>query len=449
MPDSSEAWVPKCRVGDLGGSTLGFYGARLNSAGDRLVANGYHGSIHEWDTIRMNEGIITPVVGKSGHTKSVEDLSWDPSGSYLLSCSLDQTVRAHAEWKTGRSWHEIARTQIHGYDLHSLSFVDKYTYVSGSDEKVVRVFSAPRAFAETLENITGQTEDPQLMECRPSGANLPALGLSNKAVFGASEVDSYAAPVTVYGLAQPPFEEQLLTSTLWPELDKLYKSYNISYGHGYEIVCVRANKQGTLIATSSKASKAEHASIRLWDTETRKEICSPLTFHALTVTAMAFSNSGHYLLSAGRDRGFALFDLQQTQWKIKISMKKAHARIIWKCAFSPDDDYFVTASRDKTIKVWRTESGELLHTLEFESSVTALDLSNKWLNGHSYIAVGLESGVLSCSEFGANGMIGTKKSVDERNCHAGAVKAVCWNGRLLASCGVDCSVRIFDLDEFE
>lgn len=75
---------------------------------------------------------------------------------------------------------------------------------------------------------------------RPNAATVPALGLSNKAVNGceydqcctetAAEVSTVTAESGLNGsaktttetvsfstLAQPPFEEQLLTSTLWPE----------------------------------------------------------------------------------------------------------------------------------------------------------------------------------------------------------------------------------------
>lgn len=32
-------------------------------------------------------------------------------------------------------------------------------------------------------------------------------------------------------------------------------------------------------------------------------------------------------------------------------MSKAHARIIWDCCWSPDGRFFVTGSRDKTVRV--------------------------------------------------------------------------------------------------
>jgi elongator complex protein 2 len=84
------------------------------------------------------------------------------------------------------TWHEVARPQIHGYDMSCLAFVNgaSHRFVSGADEKVIRVFDAPRTFVATLAAITGVAAEPELAESRPLGANVPPLGLSNKPVFG-------------------------------------------------------------------------------------------------------------------------------------------------------------------------------------------------------------------------------------------------------------------------
>lgn len=225
-PDTqSESWIVKSRVGEVGGSTLGYYGANFFDSGTKIVANGYHGALHYWQ-VSSTDSACTPFIGSSGHSKEVTQVAWDPTGSFLMSCSLDQTCRVYAPWNRDAksSWHEIARTQIHGYDMRSISFIDKYTTVSASDEKVIRVFEAPRMFAESLQRITGVVETKEVLESRPMGANLPALGLSNKAVFETSkDIGSYAPTVApLNAKPEPPFEEQLLQNTLWPEIDKLY-----------------------------------------------------------------------------------------------------------------------------------------------------------------------------------------------------------------------------------
>ncbi|QQP40205.1 Putative elongator complex protein 2like [Caligus rogercresseyi] len=98
----------------------------------------------------------------------------------------------------------------------------------------------------------------------------------------------------------PPPEETLIQNTLWPEIRKLY-------GHVYEVFRVAASPSGSIVASASKASQKEHASIILWDTSDWS-IKDRLMHHGLTVTAMEFSPCERYFLSGSRDRSWALYE---------------------------------------------------------------------------------------------------------------------------------------------
>ena len=66
---------------------------------------------------------------------------------------------------------------------------------------------------------------PGFQDARPIGATVPPLGLSNKAVSGviAQTTEPQSAITT-----RPPFEGELASMTLWPEVEKVF-------GHGYEV----------------------------------------------------------------------------------------------------------------------------------------------------------------------------------------------------------------------
>jgi elongator complex protein 2 len=51
------------------------------------------------------------------------------------------------------SWHELSRPQVHGYDLLGVTFLDALKFVSIADEKVARVFEAPRSFVNVVEGL--------------------------------------------------------------------------------------------------------------------------------------------------------------------------------------------------------------------------------------------------------------------------------------------------------
>lgn len=57
---------------------------------------------------------------------------------------------------------------------------------------------------------------------------------------------------------------------------------------------------------SFQASKVEHAAILLWSTATWRQL-QALPCHTLTVTQMAFSPDGRFLLAVSRDRTWSLW----------------------------------------------------------------------------------------------------------------------------------------------
>jgi elongator complex protein 2 len=220
------------------------------------------------------------------------------------------------------SWYEIARPQIHGYNMHCIAPIPgnvDHQYASGGEEKIVRVFLAPKPFLSTLSNIAGyDTKDPEDAG-RALRANLAELGLTNKpqmqadaAVptaaglnFMASYVEnpSTAAAAAAAAAASstpevvtetkvevvaadesatPKTEENTIRETLWAEMDKLY-------GHGYELYALDASHNGKFLASTCVAKQAQHAAIRIWDTSNWTEAAT-LPCHNTTVVQLEFSH---------------------------------------------------------------------------------------------------------------------------------------------------------------
>lgn len=152
---ASSIWMPSQRFGEVGGaSNLGFFGALWQPSSSpstlsAVVAHGWGGSAHIW-TLPRSHSQWTVAAPITGHFASARSVAWEPCGEYLLSCSDDQTTRLHAQPHSKARWHEVARPQSHGYDLHSVSWLDRLNFVSAADEKVLRVFSAPRGFVGTV-----------------------------------------------------------------------------------------------------------------------------------------------------------------------------------------------------------------------------------------------------------------------------------------------------------
>ncbi|XP_041105033.1 elongator complex protein 2 [Polyodon spathula] len=510
--EESGVWLEQVRVGEVGGNTLGFYGCQMSPDGSMILAHAFHGALHLWCQDPSKEDEWCPTVVISGHFNSVQDLSWDPEGEFIVSVSSDQTTRLFAPWRRENqnqvTWHEISRPQIHGYDMQCFAMVGRFQFVSGADEKVLRVFSAPRNFVENFSNISGLSLE-KLLACSegvdlPEGASIPALGLSNKAVFqsdrraqtpedeeqfsGASAQysESYFQPVV---LTEPPPEDHLLQNTLWPEVQKLY-------GHGYEMFCVASNRAKTVVASACKVTKAQHNSaygrdpLLLWSTTSWKQLCS-LALHSLTVTQMAFSPDSRFLLAVSRDRTWSLWRQKDetssdtgpcfTLYAHTDKNTSVHSRIIWSCDWSPDSTYFITGSRDKKVIVWgncdssenAAEKEVAIHpcssVLDVGEAATAVSFAPVLSPDQSYIlAVGLEGGKIILFKWKPSGdtTAGTDwlhcGELDTFQCHALAIKRLCWRPRVgraghgddggdsawiqLASAGADHCMKIFNVN---
>ena len=417
QPDSSSGiWLPTARLGEISsqkgsttatGSTGGFWVGLWSNDGKSLISLGRTGSWRRWDLDQQQDKWIQ-ALGASGHVKDVRSIAWAKDGSYLLSTSADQTTRLHAEWKRGskRSWHEFARPQIHGYDLNCIDTLNQAQFVSGADEKLLRVFDEPAAVADILEKLSN-IRTPSHRDL-PNTANMPVLGLSNKAVDTTSNdenaiangIDSPepqdAVPKSSFSSKYPPFEDVLSRHTLWPEKEKLY-------GHGYEISALAASHDGSIIATACKASSIDHAVLRVYETKDWREVKPPLVNHSLTITCLRFSGDDSYLLSGSRDRGWAVFrrkDKGTPNYELAVANPKGHSRMILGVAWAPAlvGIMFATAGRDKVIKLWTlTEDKDfkLEMTVAQQSAVTSVDFLKTVLGGRIVLAAGNELGEIT------------------------------------------------------
>lgn len=241
----------------------------------------------------------------------------------------------------------------------------------------------------------------QEQESRPMAASVPALGLSNRAVFDGqapeAEVNELGRKVEAPSsepvssvFTRPPVEEELLVSTLWPELDKLY-------GHGYELLSADSSLDGgRLTATSCKSTSSEHAVVRVYDRANNWKEIAALPGHSLTITRIRFSPDSKYILTVSRDRSWRLFVRRGSGEHVDLvpfaHKEAAHARIIWDAAWTDDGKMFATASRDKSVKVWRIVGNEV----ELVTSITRLPdaATAVAFDERERLAVGLENGTV-------------------------------------------------------
>ncbi|KAJ7283716.1 WD40-repeat-containing domain protein [Mycena rebaudengoi] len=365
---STSIWISRQRFGDVGGQRLGgFVGGLWAKNGAEALAWGWSGGWRRWHCTSVSE--------------KHSDETWAEIGAITghKRPSLIKQQRIHGPVSHrddgSSSWLELSRPQ---------AFLEALKFVSIADEKVARVFEAPGGFVELAERL-GVTTFAQDQRNRPIAASVPPLGLSNKAVNEAvipvHESDSSS---------RPPFEGELASTTLWPEIEKIF-------GHGYESMTLAVSSSRRLIATACKASTAEHAVVRIYETDKWQPVGEPLAGHTLTVTRVAFSPDDRLVLTVSRDRSWRLYEVQDSGTYSPVAADKSHGRIIWDCAWAAEGDIFATASRDKTVKIWQ-RGPELkwvaVDVIKTQEAATAVDFAPVDSYNRRYLAIGFETGAV-------------------------------------------------------
>jgi WD40 repeat protein len=139
-------------------------------------------------------------------------------------------------------------------------------------------------------------------------------------------------------------------------------------GHESYVLSTAFSPDGKRIVTVSQDEPA-----RVWDAETVKPIGEPLRGHADRVWAAAFSPDGERIVTASADKTARLWDAETGEQidepltahedagktaDAETGEPLSHEDGVWAAAFSPDGERIVTASADKTARLWDAETGE-------------------------------------------------------------------------------------------
>lgn len=119
------------------------------------------------------------------------------------------------------------------------------------------------------------------------------------------------------------------------------------------MLAVACNMACTLLASSCKATQPDHARIRIWDVKSGAEVrrarvvnrmgrtklfvqfydqLGALEGHKLSVVQLAFSPDDRWLVSTSRDRSWCIYQRTSSDAKPYVlahSEVNAHDRIIW------------------------------------------------------------------------------------------------------------------------
>lgn len=141
-------------------------------------------------------------------------------------------------------------------------------------------------------------------------------------------------------------------------------------------------------------SVSKDRTVRVWDL--KHDRCVAVgDAHSKSVSCVTFArtNKRSFFVTSSDDKTVKLWDMTQVNEQIskfdksgsftekdiiQLSPEKsinAHMKEINQIALSPNDEFLATASSDKTVKIWRTESMELVKTIQHPKGVYAVAFS--------------------------------------------------------------------------
>jgi eukaryotic-like serine/threonine-protein kinase len=159
--------------------------------------------------------------------------------------------------------------------------------------------------------------------------------------------------------------------------------------------------------------------------------------HDADVFSVTFSRDGSRVASGGRDKTARVWD---TQTGREICVCRGHQHDVNWVDFSPDQKLLATASEDHTVQIWDAETGRQRFTLKGHESEVVCGLFDP--TGKMLVS-GDHAGVIKLWD------LATRSELKSVKAHSLRIQALSWGtyGHLLASTADDETVRLWEMPE--
>ncbi|MDO4575276.1 MAG: WD40 repeat domain-containing protein [Planctomycetia bacterium] len=152
-------------------------------------------------------------------------------------------------------------------------------------------------------------------------------------------------------------------------------------GHTSYVDVVRYRKDGRTLVSGSW-----DGTLREWDAETGKELSRSID-RTPFITHWVLSQDEKYLVSTGGYGKYATIRLWDWRRKKILRVLHEHKACVWMADISPDGTRIVSASEDKTLKIWNRATGKCLNTIFTDAPQFSVQFSS---DGQKLISAGMD-----------------------------------------------------------
>ncbi|MDV3351020.1 hypothetical protein QGP82_20105 [Leptothoe sp. LEGE 181152] len=199
-------------------------------------------------------------------------------------------------------------------------------------------------------------------------------------------------------------------------------------GHSKSVLAVAYSNDGTMIA-----SAGDDGTINIRQKDGRL-ISSISRAHTKGIRSVAFSPNNERIASASDDQTIKIWDLNG----VLLKTLTGHTGAVNSVVFNPDAQMLASASADRTVKLWNVNTGLEVRTMRGHTSwVNSVDFNR---DGNLLVSGGSDQTIRLWSSEG--------EDLGQMAGHGASVNQVVFspNGQLLASASTDRTVKLWTLD---